>query len=232
MLLAHGIFCDKTEFGRFDRLAAELARAGLASLRFDFRGHGEHALPPIRATIGGMLLDFVTALETLRSRFPVPASCVAASFGGSIALLALQSPCAPALHRLMLLNPVVDYASTFLEPQGQILREAFSAEKWERLNALGFIEPIPGIRLGRVFASELALLRPYAAFERLNVPTRIVHGTADRRVSHDATRRFASESPSVEFVSIVGADHAFIPEPEERRSFDLVLEWLSASAVA
>lgn len=226
VLLAHGIFCDKTEFGRFDRLAATLAEFGFGSLRFDFRGHGEHALPSLEATIGGMVLDFATALEYLAASGAGPVSCVAASFGGSVALLHLQAGFRVRPQRLILLNPVVEYGSTFLEPRGEIMRQTFTAAKWASLEQVGYIEPIPGVKLGRTFAAELALLRPYASFANSDVPTRIIHGTADRRVSHDVTRQYAMAAGRVDFVSIEDADHAFIPEPEERRSFELITDWL------
>jgi pimeloyl-ACP methyl ester carboxylesterase len=226
ILFLHGIFSDKSEFGRFDRQAAMLAECGFRSLRFDYRGHGEHELPSIRASAAGMVTDVLSALEYLADRFPGPVTCIAASFGGSLVLLALQTGLRVELERLVLLNPVVDYDSTFVHPQGEIFREAFSAEKWSRLEELGYIEPIPGVRLSRSFACELKLLRPYAAFADLAMPALIVHGTADRRVPHDVTRELASRSDRVEFVSIEGADHAFIPEPEERRVFGLVRDWL------
>ena len=142
-------------------------------------------------------------------------------------LLALQTRSRVAPERLVLLNPVVEYDSTFVHPQGEIMRDVFSAEKWSRLEALGYIEPIPGVRLSRAFACELMLLRPFAAFADTALPpTLIVHGTADRRVPHDVTRELARISGRVEFVSIVGADHAFIPEREERRVFGLVRDRL------
>jgi pimeloyl-ACP methyl ester carboxylesterase len=106
------------------------------------------------------------------------------------------------------------------------MRQTFTAAKWASLEQVGYIEPIPGVKLGRTFAAELALLRPYAAFANSDVPTRIIHGTADRRVSHDVTRQYAMAAGRVDFVSIEDADHAFIPEPEERRSFELITDWL------
>jgi len=228
VLLAHGIFTNKSEFGRFDRQARTLAEDGLRSLRFDFRGHGEHLMPSLEMSIGGMVLDFLTCLEYLRAVYGGPLYCVAASFGASVALLHQQTAYPIKPERMVLLNPVVEYGSTFVRPLGPTMREAFTEDKWSSLEQLGYIEPLAGVKLSRQFATELMLLRPYEAFAGLSVPTRIVHGTADRRVSCEVTRSYARASSAVDFVEIEGADHAFIPPAQERAAFALTREWLAA----
>jgi uncharacterized protein len=234
VLFAHGIFSEKSDFGRFERLAGKLNAIGLRTVRFDFRGHGEHALPLQQATIAGMLLDFTTMVEYVERTFGAPVFWIASSFGGSIALLYLQTPALPlppAPHlptKIVFVNPVVDYASTFVTPERPIFQEAFSAEKWAVLDERGFIEPLEGRRLNRTFANELRSLRPYAAFERLAVPALILHGTNDGRVSHDTTRDYAQRSPQVEFASLAGADHNFIEQWAEDVAFARVLAWFAA----
>ncbi len=229
VLLAHGIFTNKSEFGRFDRQARVLAEDGLRSLRFDFRGHGEHRMPWIDVSIGGMVLDFLTCLEYLAALYDGPLYCVAASFGASVALLHQQTAYPVKPERMVLLNPVVEYGSTFVRPLGPAMKEAFTEDKWSSLERLGYLEPLPGVQLSRQFATELMLLRPYEAFAGLSVPTRIIHGTADRRVSCEVTRSYARASSSVDFVEIAGADHAFIPPDQERTAFALTRDWLAES---
>ena len=53
----------------------------------------------------------------------------------------------------------------------------------------------PGVALGQPFLLELMLLQPGLALPGLSLPIRVVHGTADRSVSHDDTRSLARLIP-------------------------------------
>src|SRR5258705_3334823 len=57
VVLVHGITVDMDEGGMFVRLADHLAAAGLASVRFSFRGHGASGGRSQDMTVAGEVLD-------------------------------------------------------------------------------------------------------------------------------------------------------------------------------
>ncbi|MCL9759274.1 lysophospholipase [Frankia sp. AiPa1] len=97
-VLVHGGGVTGEEGGFFTRLSHGLAEAGLASLRFDFRAHGEIQGRMQDLTIAGILGDIRAA----------------ASFcGGISALFAARHP--EQVRGLLLINPLLDYKNRFID---------------------------------------------------------------------------------------------------------------------
>ena len=232
-VMSHGCFSDKDEHGRFVRLSSILNGIGLATVRYDFRGHGAHEMPLRRTSVSGMVLDLQAVSRWVDHAFPgTDCYWVASSFGGAVSLLCLQMRYAITPARMALFNPVLDFKTTFLEPWSPAAAEVFSPARWDLAWRTGQLEVGPGITLGPEFLSDLMLLHPELALGDLTVPTRIVHGTADITVSHDLTRDMSEMSPAIDFRSVDGAGHAFTEPAHEAASFDLVADWFSADLPA
>lgn len=93
VLLAHGHGGTRDEAGGFRRLAEELARRGIASLRMDFPGCGDSQEPFISNRLTRMVADLRAGLDFARSlpgiedrRFAV----VGYSMGARVAMLSLD----------------------------------------------------------------------------------------------------------------------------------------------
>jgi alpha-beta hydrolase superfamily lysophospholipase len=67
VVLVHGGGVTREEGGFFVRLATGLAEAGIASLRFDLRGHGESEGRQEDLTLAGVLSDIRAAIVCVRS---------------------------------------------------------------------------------------------------------------------------------------------------------------------
>jgi hypothetical protein len=65
VVLVHGGGATRQEGGFYPRLAAGLADAGLASVRFDLRGHGDSDGRPEELTLSGGANDVRAAAEFL-----------------------------------------------------------------------------------------------------------------------------------------------------------------------
>ena len=224
-VLSHGIFSDKNENGRFVRQSAILSEKGIRTIRFDFRGHGEHKLPPHSCSIIGMLIDFATVMEYANISYNEPLVLVASSFGASIALLYYQTVDYIRPKKTLLLNPVVDYHNTFIEPEGPDMQDSFNQANWFKWNKTGTMSPNPDFQINRVFGYELMTLRPYIAFENIEMPMQILHGTADKSVSFDKVKLYSINSKMVDFQPIEGADHAFDEPWEEKVTFKYISDW-------
>jgi pimeloyl-ACP methyl ester carboxylesterase len=87
VVLVHGGGVTCEEGGFFTRLAAGLADAGVASLRFDLRGHGKSDGRQKDLTLTTILNDIRVALTSLRdSTGAARLSLLGASFSGGFGL--------------------------------------------------------------------------------------------------------------------------------------------------
>ncbi len=207
VVLAHGITVDKNEGGFYTTLAEELCNAGIASLRFDFRGHGESDGRSSDMTIAGEVKDLAAAAQEVQRRFHVAPAIVAASFGGGIAVL-LAGAKEVDLSALVLLNPVLDYTRTFLRPETEWARQWFNPQALREAEATGTLD-LGGFVLGKPLLDEFRRYEPLARIPSLNMPVMIVHGTADSKVPFDPAKQASIASRNVSLMALEGADHGF-----------------------
>ena len=225
-ILAHGIFSNKDERGRFIRQAKLHVNNGFEVIRFDFRGHGENPIPDKEATIGGMIIDLHSVLQYAKSMNCEKIFVVASSFGASVLLLYLQTHIRIKPDRIVLLNPLLDYHKTFFEPILPWARDLFNNKGFEELEQTGYITLEEGFKMRLEMIIEMNIMRPYETIEKLDIPTRIIHGDKDSKLPYSITKEYSSSSKYVDFQTIIGADHAFKPKPDEKKSFDLIVDWL------
>jgi hypothetical protein len=209
-VLVHGGGVTRHEGGFFDRLAAGLADAGVPSLRFDLRGHGESEGRQEDLTIATILNDIDTAVshvreETLEERIAL----IGASFtGGACALYSARRP--RNIDRLVLLNPQLDYKQRTITSRDYWEDDQLDHDMASKLARQGFIQFTPTLRHGYGLLNEVFWVDVLAELPRVAAPTLIVHGTKDTFVpiegSRDAAKRFTVECRLLE---IEGSQHGF-----------------------
>src|SRR5947209_7356352 len=87
VVLVHGGGVTREEGGFFTRLAVGLAEAGVVSLRFDLRGHGESDDRQEDRTLTAHLNDIRVALAHVREAAGASTiSLLGASFGGGLSV--------------------------------------------------------------------------------------------------------------------------------------------------
>jgi len=207
-VLVHGGGVSREEGGFFTRLAHGLAEAGVASLRFDFRAHGESQGRMEDLTIAGILGDIRTAASHAASAVGTDAMVlVGASFGGGIsALFAARHP--EQVRGLVLFNPLLDYKNRFIDQKPYWHDDQIDEEAGRRLAEDGYLEHSPTFRLGRPLLNEVFYLRPDRELGAVTAPALIVHGTKDTFIPVDSSRaaigRFGGEA---RLVTVDGAQH-------------------------
>ncbi|ABD11901.1 lysophospholipase [Frankia casuarinae] len=239
-VLVHGGGVTREEGGFFTRLAAGLAEAGVASLRFDLRGHGESEGRQEETTLTAHLNDIAVALARVREDTGAQViHLLGTSFGGGLtAYYAAKRP--EELARLVLLNPQLDYKNRYVDQKPYWHGDFLDDEAAARLTKDGFIHHSPTVRHGRAMLAEVFWIRPIQVVAEIAAPTLIVHGTKDTFISVDASRaaapRFQAEHQLVE---IEGAQHGFAvhedptyvdPQSQEWQAFVIrtVADWLTA----
>ena len=210
VVLVHGGGVTREEGGFFTRLAAGLADAGLPSLRFDLRAHGESEGRKEELTLSGGANDVRAAAEFLMAETgDETVSLIAASFGGGLAVLH-TARYLETVHRLALVNPALFYKRRYVDGkperwQNDRLTEAAAAV----LERDGFLPHSATVRHGRAMLNEVFHVRPELLLPEVTVPTLIVHGTADTFIpvewSREAAPRFGAGG--AELVIVEGMQH-------------------------
>ncbi|MGV9679336.1 alpha/beta hydrolase [Nocardia sp. NPDC003482] len=240
VVLVHGGGVTREEGGFFTRLAAGLADAGVASLRFDLRGHGDSEGRQEELTMATILNDIRVSIAHLREATDTDeiSLCGASFAGGICAYYAAKRP--DDLSRLVLLNPQVDYKQRTIDSRGYWSNDVISDERAKELNDTGALQFKADLKHGRPFLNEVFWFRPLDVLSEIKAPTLIIHGNADTLVPIDGSREAATKfTASVEFVEIEGSQHGFAvhddpqylnPKSQEYQAevIETVARWLNA----
>lgn len=210
VVLVHGGGVTREEGGFFTRLATGLAAAGVASLRFDLRGHGNSEGSQEELTLSTILNDIRVALASVREATgATEVSLLGASFGGGIcAYYAAKQP--DDLSRLVLLNPQFDYKKRTIDSRDYWRSDVISDERAEELNETGALLFKADLKHGRPFLNEVFWLKPHEVLGEITSPTLIVHGNADTLVPIEGSRNAVAQfTAPVELVEVDGSQHGF-----------------------
>jgi uncharacterized protein len=238
-VFVHGGGVTRHEGGFFTRLASGLAEAGISSLRFDIRGHGESEGRQEDLTISGVVNDIRSAVEYVCTEIGVQqASVIGASFGGGIsAFYASRYP--EQVRRLVLINPLLNYKKRFIDDKPYWHEEHISRDAGEELSSQGFIPHSSTFKLGRALLNEVFYLYPHLSLGQVRSPTLIVHGTGDTFIPIESSRQaVGSFAGDTRLVEIDGAQHGIAvhedpeylnPQTREWQAYVIrtVAEWLT-----
>jgi acyl carrier protein len=198
-LLIHGMTANREEWGFFTQLGRRFGEIGVASLRIDYRCHGEAAaLPTTDLSLAGIANDVDAAYAALLGAVPgerLPTFFVATSFGGGVA--AFWAKRRPGKVRVLFLcYPVLDYLADFDKTCGN----------WrDELRQTGVFTYVSR-KLSRAIANEA----PYFdGLDTLAEPP-MHHGDSDNDVPVQKSRHYAGLSKKVTLVEVPGADHGFV----------------------
>lgn len=229
VVFAHGATVSKEKEPPFVRAAEALAKLGVHTLAFDFRGHGESsgdsAMDP---SIEGELTDLSTAVEFLRNKGVKKIGIAGASFGASIASLYARRN-EGQVSALLLSNPVLNYTTAFFAPTTEPSRQFFGYA----LNVLEtepfVVLPWSGFRMGRRIFDDMKHYDPIQALQTYTGPLLVVHGDADTDISFVDCERYYKEltNPKKRFVAIHGGKHAFREEPHTTKVTEEIISFFS-----
>ena len=217
VLLCHGLLSNRdsaTNRALVDRLLAQ----DIATLRFDFVGHGSSADPndPLSPfTITRCLQQADDAISWLKAQGATRIGMVGSSFGG---LVALQTAVRhPEIAAVGLKCPVVDYPPLWQSRLGE-----GGMRHWRESGRLVFATHTGRASLPYRFYDDL-LSQKAGWAATIASPVFIVHGDADEDVPVEQSRALFGrlQSPK-ELVVLPGADHEFSRPADFERMIDLL----------
>ncbi len=208
-LLTHGITVDKNEYGDFyTKMAAMFYKNQIATLRFDFRGHGESSGSSMDVSVIGEILDIKASIEQIRKFWRSKIVLVAASFAaGPAILVANQQP--NQIKCMTLIAPVLDYEKTFLKPTTPWGRTSFNQKSMNKLWRKGYIFLDKTFKLSPRLIEEFYAIRPYLFLEKIDIPILVIHGNRDSMVPYDVSRELSSSNKRIRFITLKDADHGY-----------------------
>lgn len=244
VVFVHGGGVTRDEGGFFTRIAEGLANVGVASLRFDLRGHGESDGQQEELTLASILNDIDAALEhVVQVTGTEHAHLLAASFAGGItAYFAVQHP--ERVSSLVLVNPLLNYKKRFVDDKPYWHDSRIDEEAGRELAEHGFLFHNPNFKLSRPLLNEVFYLRPHEAIADLTVPVLFIHGTRDTFIPIESTREAVQRIKSnVEVLEIDGAQHgiAVFDDPQyldpqtqawQAQVVDAISTWVRRSRVS
>ena len=214
-LMAHGITMDKNEWNDFYvEISHELCKNKIASLRFDFRAHGESEGLQRELTVIGELLDIKASAKKIMEKWKGKISIIATSFGAGPAILyTAQNP--DVVNCLILLCPVLDYEATFLNPIVPWAKESFNEKGFKDLEEKGFLLLDGVFEIGTKMVEEFRIIKPYKYLKKIKCPVLTIHGDMDSMVPYEISKKYGSPNEYSKFITLKGADHGFVAYDDE-----------------
>ncbi len=222
----HGFTGTKVEPHRiFVKAARALAAAGIAALRFDFRGSGDSAGEFSRMTVTGELKDARAALAFLRKQKgidPARIGVVGLSMGGAVAAEILGED--PAIRAAVLWSPVASFE--------RLIRRHMPPNGRRQLKQMGVVDD-HGNAVGKAFLDDSLRHRPLKAIARTRAAVLLIHGSDDLAVPVLASREYEAAlrkaRRAVVRHIVKGADHTYNSLEWETPVVALTLGWFTCN---
>ena len=219
VILMHGIFASK-DWPPMPVLARELARQGIASVRFDFNGHGKSEGKMEEMTIARELADARAVWEAVKALpYVSSVALLGHSQGGAVASmlageLANEGECPVGL---VLLAP------------GSIIKEAtqagrFFGKEFDPKNPPAYIKCFNTYKLGHDYLVQTQLLDIYGTAQQYQGPVCLVHGVEDGIVPLWCSEKYHEVYANSQLHVVKGENHMFIKKG--RKVAKMVAEFL------
>ena len=202
VMILHGFTGSKNE-KLLTALADALESRGIASVRFDFNGHGESEGDFTKMTVLNEIEDARKVFEYVRDlRYVDGVSVAGHSQGGVVASMLAGELGAEDIHSVVLLAPAAVLRDDAI--RGNIFGVAFDAA-----NPPESVKIFDRYSIGRDYVLTAQTLPIYPTAEKFTGAVCLIHGTADRIVPYTFSEHYHRLYRNSELHLMPGVDHGF-----------------------
>ncbi|EKF40654.1 putative OsmC family protein [Nitratireductor indicus C115] len=217
-LFAHCFTCSK-DIEAARRIGADLAREGVAVLRFDFTGLGASEGEFASTNFSTNLADLLCAVEFLRAHYEAPSVLIGHSLGGA-AVLALAGTLVE-VRAVVTIGAPADAAHVLGKLGGSL--DAISRDGSADVTLAG-----RSFRIDRQFVEDVQEHSLLDAVKVMRKPLLIMHAPLDEVVGIDnATKIFLAARHPKSFVSLDKSDHLLTDPADTAFAASVIAGWLS-----
>ena len=208
VLLCHGFMGNK-EGALEKQIAALLQAQGIASIRFDFNGHGQSEGRFQDMTVPNEIVDAKKVIEYVSNLPYVESVAITGhSQGGVVAAMTAGDLGADKIKAVVLLAPAAVL-------RDDAIRGSTMGATYDPFNLGEYVELFRGLKLGAEYIRTAFSLPIYDTAAKYQGPALIIHGTGDRVVPYTYGERFHQIWDGSELVIIDKADHGFSQQIEQ-----------------
>ena len=202
VMILHG-FTSEKNFDLLTTLANDLEAAGIASIRFDFNGHGESEGNFSDMTVLNEIEDAKKVYEYIRKLPEVTSIGIAGhSQGGVVASMVAGQLGAKKISAIALMAP----AAVLRE---DAIRGNLFGIQYDPLNPPETVEIFGGHKVGRDYIVTAQNLRIYDTAKKYRGSALMVHGTGDTIVPYTYSIRYKNIFKRGKLEFLKGFDHGF-----------------------
>jgi alpha/beta superfamily hydrolase len=208
VVLCHG-FMGNMQSGLLIKIAELLQAQGIASIRFDFNGHGQSEgrfqdmTVPNEIVDAKKVIDYVSALPYVSS-----VAISGHSQGGVVAAMTAGELGSDKIKAVVLLAPAAVL-------RDDAIRGSTMGATYDPFNLGEYVELFRGLKLGAEYIRTAFTLPIYETSAQYQGPALIIHGTGDRVVPYTYGERFHQIWPKSKLQIIDRADHGFSQQIEQ-----------------
>lgn len=202
-ILCHG-FTSNKEYELLCNIADSLQQRGIASIRFDFNGHGASDGKLEEMTVVNELEDARKVVAyALQQPWVKDVSLVGHSQGGVVASM-ISGEMNGTIRCAVLCAP----AAVLRE---DALRGVLMDAMYDANNLPDYVQIYKGkLRIGKAYLESAQTLPIYETASRYDGPMLVVHGMADTIVPYTYGERYKRECRNAELILLPGVDHMFM----------------------
>jgi pimeloyl-ACP methyl ester carboxylesterase len=195
--------------GLLIKIAELLQAQGIASIRFDFNGHGQSEGRFQDMTVPNEIVDAKKVIEYV-SALPYVSSVAISghSQGGVVAAMTAGELGSDKIKAVVLLAPAAVL-------RDDAIRGSTMGATYDPFNLGEYVELFRGLKLGAEYIRTAFSLPIYETSAKYDGPALIIHGTGDRVVPYTYGERFHQIWPKSKLQIIDRADHGFSKEIEQ-----------------
>ena len=221
VIFCHG-FSGTKDGPMFELIADTLQSHSIASIRFDFNGHGESEGEFKDMTVPNEIEDAKKVVEYVRDlRYVSDLAIVGHSQGGVVAAMTAgqlsEELGEPAFNAVALMAPAAVL-------RDDAIRGNTMGKQYDPFDPGEYVELWGGLKLGGQYIRTAFNLPIYETAAKYQGPALVIHGNADRVVPYTYGERFHDIWPKSELVIQEYFDHGF--SQNIYRTTDIVSEFL------